>query len=345
MEAGFGKSSLCAVLFDDPAFFQWEKGQNALRTKKVEAPDWKSFTTNIRALQQGAKTGKKMPFSTAIMDVVDIAYSCCTDKVCLDNGWTHPSEGDYGKGWAAVRGEFEGRMKNLEDLGISPVYVSHVKDKEFKPKKGEKFDKIVPSSASQTLDTVVGKVDFVGYCVFEKVLDEDGNEKVLRRIYFRSDGDFEAKARLLFFPDFIEYGNSPEEAAYNIRKAFDEAVFKEFNIEVNNAGKLSFSNKFPKAETKKQSPKAEPAKEQPKVDKKQDNVVEKVNIVEQDTNNDLEKIIEEVQKIFTQLLKDKIITAQQVVSILKEQTGCSKFGQIQDIEKAKELLIYANNLQ
>jgi len=357
---GFGKSSLCAVLFDDPTFFQWEKGQNALRAKKWRAPDWRTFGTDIKVLQAGAKAGKQMPFKTPIMDTADVAFDCCKDKVCLDNGWTDPSEGEWGKGWNAVRGEFELKMKNLEDLGLSPVYVSHIKDKEIKPKRGEKYDKIMPSIANSAMDTIVGRVDFVGYCVFEKIKDEDGNEKIVRRIYFRSDGDFEAKARLLFFPEFIEYGDSPEEAAYNIRKAFDEAIFKEFNIVVDNVGKLPFASKFTgvsnkeKVKSTKNTTTKDKSKEEK--DKKKNNEAEKIPeqersefhedpAPEESNNNDLEVVVNEIQEIFTQLLKDKQITAQKIVSTLKEHVGCSKFGQIEDIEKAKELLVYAKSLQ
>lgn len=333
---GIGKTSLAGALFDDPAFWQGEVGQNALRAKKIPVTGWKSPSTSkvklgikdhILALQKGIASGKPKPFRTAIMDTVDvIAGRYCKNHVCKLRGWEHPSDGEWGKGWDAVSEEFELEMDKLEKLGIKPVYISHDKDKEFKPKGREKYNKITPSVTAGFLKTVFDKVDFVGYCTYETIKDDDGNEKIIRVIYFRDNGEHMAKSHLRYFPEKIEFGDTPEETANRIKKAFYKAIeLEERHI-----------NKGSKKITQKSKKEDSPRAESKKVKAVNDNSV--VETEKESRGNNLDELKDMIDTILKEKYKNKEMTAAELVEVVEKYTGQKKVPKIDDIKKAQELL-------
>lgn len=353
---GFGKSSLCAHLFNDPAFYQWEQGQNALVAKKVPAPDWKTIQSYTKTMQKAQKAGKPMPFKTAIMDTVDVAFKECSSHVCRLKGWEHPSDGEWGRGWEAVRTEFEMQMKVLEDLGIKPVYISHDKDKEFTPKKKPKYNQVVPSVPTSAMETVYDKVDFVGYCVVEQEENEDGDLIPIRKVYFRSNGDFKAKSRLKYFPSVIEYGDSPEECAGRIKEAFDKAIIKEFGEDgVSSSSPINFEEpkreeKKPKSSVKKEARKKEKKVEKQKESPKQKNkevLKENVKTKPQKKSEqrvELEDVKAELDTVLRKMFKDGKMNAVELVAFIEKHTGKKKIGDIDDVGKARKALEEAGKL-
>lgn len=322
--AGIGKSSLCSHLFPDPAFFQWEQGQNALRAKKVPCPDWKTFKGYIKKLQKAYSEGKKMPMKTAIMDTADFAWKMCTAYVCKMNGWTHPSDAEWGKGWEAVANEFEMEMNNLENIGIKPVYISHDKDKEFKPKNREKYNQVVPAVPTGCLATIVDKVDIVVYCTYEAVESEDGSIDKIRKMYFRTNGDYVAKSRLLYMADSVEFADHPKASADRVIQAFNEAVEKEFGEGTS---------------TKKTGEKKNATKKEKKVEKVE--IKKTDEVTQEEVKGDeltLDQIKDEIEKIMKQKLSIKEMTPVQLIELVQEHTGVRRITDVNDYNKAKKLL-------
>lgn len=99
-QAGIGKSTVAGLMFDDPAFFKWEDNQKHIKAKKIPVSDWKTMKGYARTLRKAFDENKPMPFSVGIMDTVDFMWKKCTDYVCKMNGWSHPSDGDWGKHFA-----------------------------------------------------------------------------------------------------------------------------------------------------------------------------------------------------------------------------------------------------
>ena len=355
-EAGIGKSSICAHLFPDPAYFQWENNQGAIRAKKIPVDNWKTFKGYTKTLMKAFAEGKPMPMKSAIMDTADFAWKKCTEYVCKMNGWGHPSDGEWGKGWDAVSVEFEMEMANLENIGIKPVFISHDKDKEFKPKKGEKYNQTLPAVPTGCIATIVDKVNMVVYCAYEKITNESGEEEKVRRMYFRTNGDYVAKSHLLYMTDFVDFGDTPKESADRVISAFYEAVEKEFGegAEKNTppastTGKGSKTAKTDKAE---KSGKADKTDKANKTSKKDEKPVEEPKAKEPEKTPEtapeqtgepenemtLDQIKSEVEKILKGKLSAKEMTAVQVVKAVEDNTGKKKIADIDDIEKAKALL-------
>lgn len=309
--AKFGKSSITAM-FPDPMFFQFEQGQNALMAKKAPVGSWKEFLNYIKVMEKAKKEGKPMPFKNAIIDTADVAWKMCQQYVCSQNGWEHPSDGDYGKGWDAVAEEFLMAMLAIENLGnldepIRCIYVSHFTDKEFKPKKADAYNKIVPSVPSGARKVIVDKVDFVIYCGIDKVTDAKGNVSEVRRMYARDNGEFEAGARLRYMQPFVEYGDSAREAFENLKLAFEEAVRLEF-------GDLATVER-PKINREMK------ASDMP-VDEKHD---EKV---------DLDALKKELEKTAIKMNKEGVMEMSKITAMIKDITGSAKISKIEDVDKA-----------
>lgn len=327
-QAGIGKSSVAGLLFDDPAFFKWEDNQKHIKAKKIGVSDWKQMKVHAKNLRKGFDEGRDMPFVNGIMDTVDFAWKKCTEYVCKNKGWEHPSDGEWGKGWEAVADEFMSVMADLEYIGIKPVYISHDKDKEFKPKKGEKFNKIIPNTPAGCMATIVDRVNMVLYFYYEKEVDEDGKEVTKRYIAFRDNGDFIAKSHLLYMPDRIEMGDTPEETVKRIKEAFNNAVEKEFGVKA--------AEPAPKKEEKKVEKRAEKKANKKKDEKPVEPTVEEKEPGAEETSLDDIKL--EIESKLKADLKSKKRSAVEIVSLVEEYTGVKKIADITDVEKAMVLL-------
>lgn len=239
------------------------------------------------------------------------------------------------KGWEAVSSEYMSVMAELEYIGIKPVYISHDKDKEFKPKNSDSYNKTVPNVPTGCLSTIVDRVNMVLYFYYDKKIDNEGNEIVKRYIGFRDNGEFVAKSHLQYMPDRIEMGDTPEETVKRIKDAFNKAIEEEF-------GKENKTTKTTKTKTKKTSETNKAPvtiKEEVKTqDEEYENIVaqnEEPDV--QDESETLEIIKIELGKLTRRKLKTNAMTVTQVVETLIKYTGKDKIVDIDDIEKAKNL--------
>lgn len=330
-----GKTSMCAYLFEDPLFFQFEQGQNAVKAKKAPVEDWKMFKNHIKTMKKARDEGKAMPANTAIIDTVDVATKMCTQYICRMNGWSDPSDGEWGAGWRAVADEWLMAMTELENLGMKPVYVAHEKDKEFKPKNKEKYNKVVPNVSGSIMDIIVGKVDMILYCRYDEVENDEGELETERRGYFRNNGDFESGSRLLYIDDYVTFQETPKQTADVIRDAFERAVKKEFGEEAEEPKPKP--KKESKQTTKEEKPKKAEVKSESKEKPKEDPVKED----KEDSKppwEDLGELKKELENKFLETYKSGSMKAEDLVALVKEHTGKDKVSAIDDIVGAKSLL-------
>lgn len=169
-EKKIGKSSL-ASMFDGAYFFAAEPGHKALSVYKSDIHDWKTFKAAVRAWRKDTR------FKTAIVDTVDLLFKMCEDHVCRELGVDHVSEADWGKGWSALRTEFE---KTMRDLMSAPnkgtVLISHSTEREVKKRSGEKYHRIQPTMPGTARDIIESMVDI--WCYF--AYDDDRRTLTIR---------------------------------------------------------------------------------------------------------------------------------------------------------------------
>lgn len=308
--AGIGKTSFCANFFDEPLFLAWEQGQNALEVYVLNMFTWKDFLEFVKELKKIHKAGQQVPFKNVIVDTAEIMRTKCEEYVCRLNGWDSPSDGAYGAGWAAVSREFEKRIGEIRACGLGVHFIAHDKVQRIE-RKDISYDRITLHLGSTAINEVIKKVNFIFY--FDKEYERDTNGNVTSKRVIRFDGgeNYEAKAHITDFPDFIYAGNSPQETAQLIKKLFKEKA----------EALLEYSSS------------KEEEKLPPIEDEEQEAPPSIVNVTT--------KMIEELTKLGKQKLKEHKVKPNDIVKIIKDNTSVELMNEITDINefnKVKELI-------
>lgn len=216
-----GKTSMCQY-FDNPFFIMLEPGAKALPVyqtcdengKPRIVKSWVEFKEWIKLLEKDKK------YKVIIIDTVDRLFKLCQKDVCKRLCITHPSEGEWGKGWEAVREEFEEWvLGRLLGMGKGVVFISHAKEAEIKTRVGDTYNKITATMANQAKEAIEGVIDvWCHYCY-------DGENRYLT---IRGDDHTDAGHRLRRHFKYIDgtrirkipMGKSEKEAYDNFIAAF-----------------------------------------------------------------------------------------------------------------------------
>jgi hypothetical protein len=207
-----GKTTL-ASLFPAAYFLMTEPGAKALSVYQTPVTEWSTFQSAIRALTHDTR------FRTVVVDTVDLAFKQCERAVCRRMGIDHPSEEDWGKGWAGVRDEFTTTMQQLLLLDKGIIFISHATEREISTRSGQRYDRIQPTMPNQARDIIEGLVDIWAYYTYM------GRERVL---IIRGDEHISAGHRLqdnFRAPDgreltHVHMGTSPRQGYTNLMAAF-----------------------------------------------------------------------------------------------------------------------------
>jgi hypothetical protein len=217
-EKKIGKTTLTSM-FPGAYFLMTEPGGRALRVYQTAVPDWETAKAALRALEKDP--GR---FRTVVVDTVDMLYQRCFEYVAKVEGWDHPSDEAWGKGWSALRNEFVSYMTRLLALDMGVILTSHSQEREIKRRDGEKYDRIQPTMPGIARDVVEALVDVWMYYTYE------GSARV---IMLQGDDHIAAGHRLqehFRTPDGVGYvgvvpmGTSPEVGFQNLMDAFNNRL-------------------------------------------------------------------------------------------------------------------------
>lgn len=168
-----GKSTFASKINPEHTLFiATEPGLGSLDVFAAPCKSWAEFREFGADLAKDPKH-----YEVVVVDTVDELYRMCSDAVCTELGCKHPSDLDYGKGWAAVADEFRLRVGKLTGLGLGVWFVSHAEDREVKKKVGTKTV-TQPSLSGQARKFLTGFVDFIFLATWEG--DEESSKRVLR---------------------------------------------------------------------------------------------------------------------------------------------------------------------
>lgn len=195
-EPKIGKSTLAST-FPDALFIATEEGLRFLEVMKISCPTWIQFREIVKALKEEEKY--KTRYKTIVIDTVDLLYQACENHVCEAKGISHPSDDDWGRGWAMVREEFHKGMRYLAAEGYGVVFISHTRSIE-RNVRGQKVPTIVPSFSNQARKVIMPLVDFVFYLS----MDIDNPESNIRRVYSQNTLQFECGTRQKYFAEAID---------------------------------------------------------------------------------------------------------------------------------------------
>lgn len=208
---GAGKTTF-GVSTPKPLLLAFEKGYNAL--PGVLAQDINTWGEVKQVLKELKKPEVKAVFSTVIIDTVDIASQLCEKYICSQLGIENIGDGGWGtNGWSKVKKEWESVFRTIAMEGYAVVFISHSKDKTFKPKNGVEYNQIVPSCSTAYNEIIKNMSDLMGY------IDVEGGQ---RKLVLRStDGSVDCKSRFKYITPVIDFSYQ------NLVKALNEAIDKE----------------------------------------------------------------------------------------------------------------------
>ena len=191
-----GKSTWCSRA-DGALFLATEAGLNHIEAAQVPCAKWEDILVACGEIAAGGH-----PYKTIVIDTVDNAYRFCSEYVCAKNGWANPADGDYGKGFALVNGEFLRVLTKLSLLPYGLILVSHAQDVEIKTRTGTR-NKTMPTLPKKAREIVIGLVDAILYCEALTVADASGVVTTQRVMHTRPSEDYEAGSRCGAMPETI----------------------------------------------------------------------------------------------------------------------------------------------
>lgn len=204
-----GKTSLAAQ-FEDAYLLMFEPGAKALSVFCSTIRTWKEMLGYVSLIEKSKR------FKTIVIDPADIAFKVCQKYVCQKMAIEHPSDEDWGKGWNAVKDEFERIVLRLVNTGRGVIFISHETDREIKRRNGSSSHRIQPSLPKQARDILEPLVDIWMYYEY----DSEGK----RTLHVTGDDMISAGHRLrhrFVGISEIDMGSSPEEGYRNFVKAFN----------------------------------------------------------------------------------------------------------------------------
>ena len=219
---GAGKTTFGAAT-PKPLLLAFEKGYNAL--PGVIAQDITTWGELKQVLRELKKPEVKETFSTIIIDTVDIASQLCEKYLCNQLGIENIGDGGWAtNGWAKVKKEWESTFRAVTMEGYALVFISHSKDKTFKPKNAPEYNQIVPSCSTAYNEIIKNMADIMGYI-------EISNGE--RRLILRSnDESVDCKCRFKMIEPEIDFSY----------KSLVEALNRAIDAEANSTGNQFVTN-------------------------------------------------------------------------------------------------------
>lgn len=210
---GAGKTTF-GVAAPSALLLAFEKGYNAL--PGVLAQDITTWGQMKEVMRELKKPEVKATFKTIVVDTVDIASVLCEKYICNQLGIENIGDGGWStNGWAKVKREWEQTFRTITMEGYAVIFISHSKDKTFKPKNAPEYNQIVPSCSSAYNEIIKNMADIMGY------ISVDGAE---RKLILRSnDGSVDCKCRFKHIAHEIPFTYN------NLVQALNEAIDKEAN--------------------------------------------------------------------------------------------------------------------
>ena len=192
---GAGKTTFGAAT-PKPLLLAFEKGYNAL--PGVIAQDITTWGELKQVLRELKKPEVKAAFSTIIIDTVDIASQLCEKYLCNQLGIENIGDGGWAtNGWAKVKKEWEQTFRAVTMEGYALVFISHSKDKTFKPKNALEYNQIVPSCSTAYNEIIKNMADIMGY-----IQVANGERKLILR---SNDESVDCKCRFKMIEPEIEF--------------------------------------------------------------------------------------------------------------------------------------------
>lgn len=212
-EAGTRKTTVGAA-FDGSLLAAFEIGYKFISgVRAVPITNWVEFKQLLRELK---KPEVKEEYKVIVVDTISLAYSSCTKFVLAQYGVSDPGDIGFGKGWRAVRKEFEEAILSIPQMGYGLVLIAHADEMEEKDSIKAKVD-IDKRPAS----IIKGLADFIFYVRNEYRDDSEGNTPDNQTVYaYNKLVQIETKTRSRYFSPRFEF--TYENLEFEMKRAIEE---------------------------------------------------------------------------------------------------------------------------
>lgn len=181
--------------FPNVLFLTTEKGYEAIKIFKTDIKIWQDFKDIVKLIVKG-----RHKYKTICIDTIDILFSLCEDHVCRKMNIDHPSDSEWGKGWKAVRKEFEDELQKLFMTDYGVIFISHTKETETIVRGGGKTIKTVSTLPNQARLVLLPKVSIIGFMDVMPVEVKPNKFVNKRAITFEPTEEIEAGDRTGLLP-------------------------------------------------------------------------------------------------------------------------------------------------
>lgn len=179
-----------ACQFSKPLLLAFEPGYNLIDgIKAVSVTSWLDMKNYAKQLK---KDEVREMYDTLIIDTVGLMWGLCEKFIKTQKDIEDLTDLGFGKGYRAVRDEFQDIINSLGQMGYTLVFISHAEKKDYTDGLGVNHSGITPALDKRPKEIISGLVD-----VFMFVCQEsDGNGGNRPVAFFRGGtyGDTEIEA-------------------------------------------------------------------------------------------------------------------------------------------------------
>lgn len=240
----FGKTTL-ASLIPNSILIACEIGYDSLEMDVRRVKNWEDFVDLIDLLEENiTEIGEDI--RVAVIDTVHELYAMC-NKYMLDkinrklkakgkNGVETLAQYDFRNGLVMRDEELKFQLNRLKDLGIQPIFLSHLVKKKIKPEDEESFYSLELDFDENLYNIIVKDVSYilVGQNIKEK--DENGNLIVKRKFISKNDGIIQGGSRVHFGEDI--YFDTEKEFLDKFQEIFKKTILEKNNLDDKQADKM-----------------------------------------------------------------------------------------------------------
>jgi hypothetical protein len=198
--AGLGKSTL-ASMAPNPLFIDLEGGIDRIdchSTPKIQ---------DKKSLQEALGFALESKYDTIVIDTLSAWEEICSRDIIAESGKPYTSLADfpYGTGFEALKAKqsnFMTALFRLKDSGKNVITIAHEAIETINNPLGENYDRYTLALHKKSIPLIVGKMDAVFYCAYEKVTKElETSKKIVakdtgrRVLYSQEKSNFLAKNR------------------------------------------------------------------------------------------------------------------------------------------------------
>lgn len=196
---GVGKTTLFA--HDWAYFANTEGGLGGLEVYKTDIMDWATFSFFCAEWVKG-----EHQFKALVIDTIERLFKMCQDYVMQKHDIEHPSDMDWGKGWAMLSDEFMRPIGKLAVYNRGLIMISHENNKEIK-ERVKTYNRVLPNLAGSGPNSAYSLVTNMCDCIIHMGFCE--KDPSIRELRLAPTENCVAKKRHKELPDVIELPPDP----------------------------------------------------------------------------------------------------------------------------------------